>query len=137
VIDRNGDVIDVPVDHRLAAHDVVDVHELAGESLLLVDRDEAPAYHDDAVSYLRSHDVEATWVIHSATQVERVFDMVAVGTGLGWLNAWQAERGPGRDDVVIRPLNPAARVDQFFVIWKSDDELVRQLVDAVVAECST
>ena len=29
---------------------------------------------------------------HAAVQVERVLDLVAVGTGIGWLNSWQAER---------------------------------------------
>jgi DNA-binding transcriptional LysR family regulator len=124
-------------DHRLAALATVHVTDLAGETLFLVDRAEAPAYHDDAVGYLTSNNVKANWVLHSATQVERVFDMVAVGSGIGWLNAWQAERGTGRDDVAIRPLSPVARADDFFVIWRPDDSLIQELVDCIVAECGS
>jgi hypothetical protein len=28
-----------------------------------------------------------------AVQVERVLDLVALGTGIGWLDSWQAARG--------------------------------------------
>ena len=31
-------------------------------------------------------------------------------TGIGWLNAWQAEREAGRADVVVRPLQPGRPV---------------------------
>ena len=50
-----------------------------------------------------------------------MLDLVAVGTGIGWLNAWQAEREAGRTDVVVRPLRPVALYDEFRVAWRAGD----------------
>ena len=61
------------------------------------------------------------WVDHAATQVERVLDMVAVGSGIGWLNAWQVEREAIRTDVVVQPLRPVALYDEFRVAWRVGD----------------
>jgi len=61
------------------------------------------------------------WVVHGATQVERMLDMVAAGTGIGWLNSWQAERAAARTDVAVRPLAPVALYDDFRVAWRAGD----------------
>ena len=50
-----------------------------------------------------------------------MLDLVAVGTGIGWLNAWQAERAAARTDVVVRPLRPVALYDEFRVAWRAGD----------------
>ena len=42
-----------------------------------------------------------------------MLDLVAVGTGIGWLNAWQAERAAQRTDVVVRRLVPVSLYDEF------------------------
>ena len=49
-----------------------------------------------------------------------MLDMVALGTGIGWLNAWQAEQIQ-RDDVAVRPLEPAVRIDEFHLAWRAGD----------------
>ena len=42
-----------------------------------------------------------------------MLDQVALGTGIGWLNSWQAEPAAGRADIAVRPLRPVALFDTF------------------------
>ena len=60
------------------------------------------------------------WVTHAAVQVERVLDLVALGTGIGWLNSWQAARA-SRDDVVVRRLRPVKLYDELRIAWRTGD----------------
>jgi DNA-binding transcriptional LysR family regulator len=115
------DHVAVPSGHPLAERDVVDVAQLDGQPVLLVERDDAPTYHDSTLAYCASHDVRPAWVIHPASQVERMLDMVAVGSGIGWLNAWQAAHVT-REGVAIRPLQPVERFDEFHLVWRVDDD---------------
>ena len=120
----------VPASHPLAGRTVIDAADLNGQPVLLVDREDAPSYHDATVAYCAALDVRPAWVMHPATQVERMLDMVAVGSGIGWLNAWQAAN-VSRDGVVILPLTPVERIDEFHLVWRIDDasNAVKQFVD--------
>ncbi len=111
------DHLAVPVGHRLAAASVIDVHDLADEQTLLVSRVDAPTFHDATLAYLAEHGVRPRWVEHPATQVERMLDMVAVGTGIGWLNEYQA-RNVRHEGVVAVPLTPVTRFDEFHLAWR-------------------
>jgi DNA-binding transcriptional LysR family regulator len=115
------DHVAVPLQHRFAAADVVDAADFDDEPLLIVDRGDAPQAHDVITGYLNRLGVRPAWVTHGATQIERVFDMVAIGSGIGWLNTWQAEREAGRSDVAIRPLRPIGMWDEFRVAWRAGD----------------
>jgi DNA-binding transcriptional LysR family regulator len=115
------DHVAVPLGHRLASVDVVDASELEGEPLLVVDRSDAPHAHDVIVGYANRLGIRPAWITHGPTQVERVFDMVAIGSGIGWLNTWQAERGIDRSDVAIKPLQPVGMFDEFRVAWRAGD----------------
>jgi DNA-binding transcriptional LysR family regulator len=121
------DHVALPPNHRLAAQDVVHRTDLAGVEVLVVDRAEGPAYHDATLGYLAGLSPPPRYVEHGAAQVERMLDMVAVGSGIGWLNAWQAEREFGRSDVCIRPLKPVAWFDDYRVAWRTDSELAASL----------
>jgi DNA-binding transcriptional LysR family regulator len=114
------DHVAVPVGHRLAARDVVEAHDLEGEPVLLVDRTDAPTAHEETVAYCAALGVQPAWVLHPATQAERMLDMVALGTGIGWLNRWQAEQ-VRRDDVAVRRLEPVVRIDDFHLVWRVGD----------------
>jgi DNA-binding transcriptional LysR family regulator len=59
-----------------------------------------------------------------------MLDMVAVGSGIGWLNAWQAPH-VARDGVVVRPLQPVERFDEFHLAWRVDEhsKSVQQFVE--------
>jgi LysR family transcriptional regulator, hydrogen peroxide-inducible genes activator len=127
----------LPPGHRLAAHAVVHQGDLAGAEILVVERGEAPAYHDQTVTYLVGLDPPARHVLHPATQVERMFDMVAVGAGIGWLNAWQAERERARTDIEIRPLEPTAWFDEYRVAWRPDVAHAVALADVVIQTCGS
>jgi DNA-binding transcriptional LysR family regulator len=115
------DHVAVPIGHRLAGAEVVHAHDLDREPLLVVDRADAPQTHDVITGYLNRLGVHPVLVTHGATQIERVFDMVAIGSGIGWLNTWQAEREAGRSDVAIRPLQPVGMWDEFRVAWRAGD----------------
>lgn len=114
------DHLAVPEGHTLAPHAVIEASELEGQTLLLVRRDDAPTYHDATVGYVAEHGIRAVWVEHAATQVERMLDMVAVGLGIGWLNENQA-RNTRHDGVVVVPLRPITRFDEFHLAWRVDD----------------
>jgi DNA-binding transcriptional LysR family regulator len=112
------DHVSVPIGHRLADLDVVAATDLDGEAVLIVDRADAPHAHDGFVGYLAALGVRPRWVTHGAMQIERVFDMVAIGAGIGWLNSWQADRDLGRDDIAVRALAPVGVHDEFRVAWR-------------------
>ena len=116
------DHVAVPPDHRLASSPgAVEARDLDDERVLVVERSDAPTAHDEIESYCAAVGARPRWVSHAAIQVERVLDLVALGTGIGWLNSWQAERAARRDDVVVRPLRPAQLYDEFRVAWRAGD----------------
>ncbi len=132
------DHVAVPQNHPLAAQPIVNVTDLDGVAVLLVERDDAPTYHDSTVAYCAAHDVRPAWVTHPATQVERMLDMVAVGAGIGWLNSWQAAH-VSREGVAILPLRPVERFDEFHLVWRIDDESkwVKQFVQIAMEACQS
>jgi DNA-binding transcriptional LysR family regulator len=130
------DHVAVPQNHPLADHAVVNATDLEGQPVLLVEREDAPTYHDSTLAYCAALDVRPAWVMHPATQVERMLDMVAVGSGIGWLNAWQAAH-VSRDGVAIRALRPVERFDEFHLVWRIDDhsKSVQQFVEIAMEAC--
>jgi DNA-binding transcriptional LysR family regulator len=116
------DHVAVPPDHRLAAsQDVIRARDLDDEQVLVVERADAPTAHDEIESYCAAMGARPRWVPHAAVQVERVLDLVALGTGIGWLNSWQAARAASRQDVVVRRLRPVELYDEFRVAWRIGD----------------
>jgi DNA-binding transcriptional LysR family regulator len=133
------DHVAVPPAHPLAEADTVNADDLDGEPVLVVDRADAPTAHDEIEAYCASVGARPKWITHAAVQVERVLDQVALGTGIGWLNAWQAETAGRRNDVAVRPLRPVALFDTFSVVWRVGDtaETTAKLVQALVDACAT
>lgn len=115
------DHVAVPPDHRLAGRAVVQAHDLDDEAVLVVERSDAPTAHDEIESYCTAMGARPRWVTHAAIQVERVLDLVALGTGTCWLNSWQAQRASSREDVVVRRLRPVELYDEFRVAWRVGD----------------
>jgi DNA-binding transcriptional LysR family regulator len=113
------DHLAIPEGHPLAHADIIAVSDLEGEAMLLVSRNEAPTYHDATVAYLADNGVRVRWVEHSATQVERMLDMVSVGSGIGWLNRSQAGN-VHHEGVTVVPLQPVTRFDDFHLAWRVD-----------------
>ena len=107
------DHVAVPASHRLAGRAEVDVSDLDGEPVFVVDRADAPTAHDEIAAYCTSKGVRPAWVTHAPTQVERVLDLVGVGGGIGWLNSWQVERGGdplGRGGQAAASRRPVRRI---------------------------
>lgn len=114
------DHVAIPAGHRLAQREIVAATDLEGEAVLLVDRSDAPTYHDATVAYCSEHGVRPRWIPHPATQVERMLDIVSMNGGIGWLNRWQATQA--RDGVAVRQLRPVTWYDDFHVCWRVDDQ---------------
>lgn len=131
------DHVAIPHNHSLAQHEIIHAADLESQPVLLVEREDAPTYHDSTVAYCAALDVRPAWVTHPAAQVERMLDMVAVGSGIGWLNAWQAARVT-RDGVVIRPLEPVERFDEFHLAWRIDDDSksLHQFIEIALEACT-
>jgi DNA-binding transcriptional LysR family regulator len=115
------DHVAVPPGHPLAGADVVQAADLDGEPVLVVDRADAPTAHDEIEAYVAAAGARPRWIPHAAIQVERVLDQVALGTGIGWLNSWQAEPAARRTDVAVRALRPVALFDEFRAVWRAGD----------------
>ena len=132
------DHVAVPQNHPLAQLSVIDASDLDGEPVLLVEREDAPTYHDATLAYCAALHVRPAWVMHPASQVERMLDMVAVGSGIGWLNRWQAAN-VSRDGVVIVPLRPVERFDEFHLVWRIDDhsKSVAEFVEIAMEACKS
>ena len=107
--------------------------------MLVVDRADAPTAHDEIEAYCAAAGARPRWITHAAVQVERVLDQVALGTGIGWLNSWQAEPAAGRADVAVRPLRPVALFDEFRVVWRAGDgaATTAQFVKALADSCAS
>jgi DNA-binding transcriptional LysR family regulator len=133
------DHVAVPLDHPLADHAVVQAHELDDEPVLVVERSDAPTAHDEIESYCTAMGARPRWITHAAIQVERVLDLVALGTGIGWLNSWQAGRASRREDVVVRRLQPVELYDEFRVAWRAGDPSVMTaaFVRVAIETCGT
>jgi DNA-binding transcriptional LysR family regulator len=129
------DHVAVPLDHPLAGAKTVRANDLDGEPVLVVDRAEAPTAHDEIAAYCTAVGARPRWITHAAVQVERVLDQVALGAGIGWLNAWQADSARRRADIAVRPLRPIALFDAFHVVRRADDDAAAtaQLVEALTA----
>lgn len=128
------DHLAVPPAHPLAGTDIVNASDLDGQPVLVVDRAEAPTGHDEIKAYCASVSARPNWITHAAVQVERVLDQVALGTGIGWLNAWQAEPAAGRPDIAVRRLQPVTLFDTYRVVWRTGDDAqtTAQFVQALV-----
>jgi DNA-binding transcriptional LysR family regulator len=133
------DHVAVPPGHPLAGADVVTAGDLDGEPVLVVDRADAPTAHDEIEAYVAAAGARPRWIPHAATQVERVLDQVALGTGIGWLNSWQAEPAARRFDVAVRPLRPVSLFDEFRFVGRVGDSsaTTSAFVETIVATCGS
>ena len=133
------DHVVMPTTHPLAHSPVVRADDLDGQPVLVVERVDAPLAHDQITAYFAGLGVRPQFVHHGATQVERVLDMVAIGSGIGWLNAWQAERARQRTDVRVVALEPVGMWDEFSVAWRTGDTrpTTGACVRVLLETCST
>jgi DNA-binding transcriptional LysR family regulator len=122
------DHVMVPASHRLAGHDVVDVHELEREVLVW-----PPTANLPALPQL----LPVATAVHRASSSEEsgLVDDVAAGYGIYVCTADAARRNPRPDVVVVALAGSSARAEHAFV-WRVDDDnpalrAVRDVVDAM------
>jgi DNA-binding transcriptional LysR family regulator len=107
--------------HPLTRKRVIQPSDLDGHSALIVDAVDSPMVHRSISGFFSSRDVHPRWVHHAANQIERALDQTAAGSGVSWLNPWQADRAAKRRDITIRPLSEPILWDDFVVITARDE----------------
>jgi DNA-binding transcriptional LysR family regulator len=129
------DRVAVPKGHVLARKRVIDPSDLDGQAALIVDASDSPVVHRLISGFFNARNVHPRWVNHAANQIERGLDQTAAGSGVSWLNPWQAERAAKRRDVTIRPMSEPILWDEFVVVSARGDErlAVQDLTAALLA----
>lgn len=107
----------LPADHRLASRDTVDPKDLAGETVLTMER--GHRLHDQIAALCR--DVGA---IHAAdyagTTLDTLRQMVATGMGVTLLPALYVRSDVLREKLVVaRPLSSKAPFRDLMMVWRS------------------
>ena len=108
--------------HRLAASASVDVRDLDGEPVFVVDRLDAPTAHDEIETYCTTHGARPllgepcrrpsrAGARHGRRRLRhRLAELLAGGA-----------REDIRRDVAVKPLRPIALYDEFRVAWRVGD----------------
>jgi len=107
-------VLLVPEGHRFARRDEVGIHELDGEPLLLVDRDQDPEQHDQIVRFYERLGVRPRFRRRHVMSVDVALDFVATGQGMARVFA-TTPRPPGT--TVVRVSGPQPPIDDLNLVW--------------------
>jgi DNA-binding transcriptional LysR family regulator len=101
---REGTVAAMPVMHRLADGDELDIGQLSDSKLILLPRADNPAFYDGVAGACHRADFSPTIVESTEPRVEHALMSVAVGRGIALLPASIADRYslPG---VTFRPVS--------------------------------
>jgi len=78
---REGIVVALPEDHRMAQEDRVDLSELADERFILVSRSTAPGFFDDCIALCQSFGFSPA-VVEEGNTPAALYGMVAAGLGV-------------------------------------------------------
>lgn len=120
----------LPAEHRLARYETVDPGELAGETVLTMER--GHRLHDQIAALCRS-----VGAIHArdyaGTTLDTLRQMVATGMGITLLPALYVRSDVLREKLVVaRPLSSDAPVRDIRMVWRSSSP--RQNTYAMLAE---
>ncbi|GLZ51744.1 LysR family transcriptional regulator [Actinomycetospora sp. NBRC 106378] len=96
--------IALPEAHPLAAHDALDLAQLAGEQFVVFPRRIAPQLHDTLIALCRDAGFPLDIAVE-AHPAQTIIGLVAAGVGLGFIAAEAQQLN--RDGVVYRPLRGA------------------------------
>lgn len=104
----------LPERHRLAAHDIVAIHDLGDEPLLVAPRAIGPHFYDRIVALFQGAGISPRFV-QEVTPMTTLVGLVATGAGLGFVARGIAETG--RPGVVFRPVEPAPPALPMAAAW--------------------
>lgn len=130
VVDTERLVCCVPRQHRLAQRSRIQLHELAGERVIVFARDFAAHYHDRIVGLLSAAGVE----IYPHYRIQHWFTVVAlVAQGMGVSLVPQSLARSGFEDVVYLELEERQAEHQVSLVWRTSGltNAARAFVDYV------
>ena len=114
-VEREPVVVALPVSHPLAQEPVLDLERLAGETLVLLGRDESPG--------VRGSLAGATDLVHGDVQevreMQTVIALVRAGVGISLVP--ESVRALAREGVVYRELPPGGPTVELAMAWRSGD----------------
>jgi DNA-binding transcriptional LysR family regulator len=130
-VQREPMVVALPESHRLAAEPIVGLDQLAGETLVLLGRDESPGVHDSlaAMTELIRGDVQ------EVREMQTVIALVRAGVGISLVPG--SLRALAREGVVYRELPDGGPTVALAMAWRTGDrspvlaafqEVARELV---------
>ncbi|GHG28485.1 LysR family transcriptional regulator [Paracoccus aerius] len=117
----------VPQDHRLAGHKHVQAADLAGETILTMERREGAT--DDVARLCR--DVGAIQASdYVGTTLDTLRQMVAAGMGIALLPALYVRSEVMREELVVAiPLNPPAPTRSICMAWRKSSQRAETYTD--------
>lgn len=123
-------VLALQENHKLAAHDLVPVGELAGEPLLIAPRAIGPNIFDRMVRFFHDNGVAVRFA-QEVTPMTTMLGLVAAGVGIGFVTEGIAQAG--RPGVVFRRVDPQPPALPLAVAWRGKEmsPAARRFLDIV------
>jgi DNA-binding transcriptional LysR family regulator len=114
-VEREPVVVALPVSHPLAKEPLLDVGQLAGETLVLLGREDSPGVRDSLAG--------ATDLVHGDVQevreMQTVIALVRAGVGISLVP--ESVRALAREGVVYRELPAGGPSVELAMAWRSED----------------
>ena len=107
----------LPPGHRLLAQSLIEPHDLAGETFIIVPRRIAPALHDMIVNYCLQHGVTPNIGLEINMQ-QTIVNLV--GEGLGIAIVPRSMRNMRLTTTTFKPLRNAPTIE-VVAVWKADN----------------
>jgi DNA-binding transcriptional LysR family regulator len=113
-ISQQDVMLALPEGHPLAERESIDIHDIANEDLVMIDRRVEPALHDYYITMCNeavfspqiAHEVNSTWV---------ALGLIAGGLGVGFAPA--SARSAAQKGVTFRPITGAAPRLSVGLVW--------------------
>lgn len=114
-------VVALPAGHRLYAHGVIELTELANEAFVASPRRQGQGFHDQLISLCQTAGFQPR-IVQEARQLQTVIALVACGFGIALVPASLALTS--RQDIVFRPIEVDAPDDlrhlALLMAWHKD-----------------
>lgn len=120
----------LPAGHRLAVREIISLHDLRDEPLILYPREPRPSYADQVVSILHDHAVEAR-IVHEARELQTAIGLVAAEEGIAIVP--ESVRRARTGDVVYRELAETATSPIIMSHRKGDRSTELRIMADVIA----